>query len=57
MINLRERAILAKGKTIISSTPGKGTKVTLTVPIDIAEPEPEGEDEGEMTQPTSSSEA
>jgi signal transduction histidine kinase len=38
MINLRERAILVKGKTIISSTPGAGTKVTVTVPIDIPQP-------------------
>ncbi len=38
MINLRERAILVKGKTIISSTPGAGTKVTVTVPFDVPQP-------------------
>ncbi len=37
MINLRERAILVKGKTVITSTPGQGTKVTVTVPVDIPE--------------------
>jgi signal transduction histidine kinase len=35
MINLRERAVLVKGKTIISSTPGEGTKVTVTIPFDV----------------------
>lgn len=48
MINLRERAILVKGKTIINSTPGKGTKIVVTVPIDLPEPEPEDETEGEI---------
>ena len=33
MLNLKERAMLVKGKTIIQSTPGGGTKVTITVPI------------------------
>ncbi|MBN1876669.1 MAG: GAF domain-containing protein [Anaerolineae bacterium] len=32
--NLRERAILVKGKTVIQSEPGKGTKITVTVPVD-----------------------
>lgn len=32
MINLRERAMLVKGKTVISSAPGEGTKITITVP-------------------------
>ncbi len=32
MINLRERAALVGGKTVIQSAPGKGTKVTLTIP-------------------------
>jgi signal transduction histidine kinase len=32
MINLRERAILVKGKTVINSAPGEGTKITVTVP-------------------------
>lgn len=33
MINLRERAMLVKGKTVIKSAPGQGTKVTVTIPI------------------------
>ncbi len=33
MLNLQERATLVGGKTIIQSTPGKGTKITLTLPI------------------------
>ncbi|MGC9357328.1 MAG: GAF domain-containing sensor histidine kinase [Anaerolineae bacterium] len=33
MLNLRERASLAGGKTVIQSTPGKGTKITVTVPL------------------------
>jgi signal transduction histidine kinase len=32
MMNLKERAALAGGKTTIQSTPGKGTKITVTVP-------------------------
>lgn len=32
MMNLRERAALAGGKTVIKSTPGKGTKITVTMP-------------------------
>ncbi len=32
--NLRERAILVKGKTVIRSAPGKGTKVTVTIPVE-----------------------
>lgn len=35
MINLRERAALVRGKTVISSTIGQGTKVTVTVPVDV----------------------
>jgi len=34
MINLRERATLVKGKTIVRSAPGQGTKVTVTIPVD-----------------------
>lgn len=41
IINLRERATLVKGKTVINSAPGKGTKVVVTVPVNV--PEPEGE--------------
>jgi signal transduction histidine kinase len=33
MINLRERATLVKGKTVIKSAPGQGTKVTVTIPV------------------------
>ncbi len=33
MMNLRERAMLVKGKTVIKSAPGQGTKVTVTIPI------------------------
>ncbi len=42
MINLRERATLVKGKTVIKSAPGQGTKVTVTVPAQMpaAEVEP-----------------
>ncbi|MBN1260928.1 MAG: GAF domain-containing protein [Anaerolineae bacterium] len=32
LLNLRERAVLVKGKTVIQSTPGEGTKVTIAVP-------------------------
>ncbi len=39
MINLRERATLVKGKTIIKSTPGRGTKITVTVPAVVPENE------------------
>jgi len=41
MMNLRERAILVKGKTVINSAPGKGTKITVTVPVSESELEPE----------------
>jgi signal transduction histidine kinase len=32
MMNLRERATLAGGKTVIKSVPNEGTKITVTVP-------------------------
>jgi len=32
MMNLRERAALAGGKTVINSVPGEGTKITVTMP-------------------------
>ncbi len=35
MLNLQERATLVKGKTVIRSTPGKGTKITVTIPVEI----------------------
>lgn len=41
MINLRERATLVKGKTIIRSVPGQGTKITVTIPVVLPEPEPQ----------------
>jgi len=41
MMNLRERATLVKGKTIINAAPGKGTKITVTVPASQAESEGE----------------
>jgi signal transduction histidine kinase len=43
IINIRERAILAKGKTVFNTAPGKGTKVVVTVPISMPEPEDEAE--------------
>lgn len=49
MINLRERAALVKGKTIISSQPGEGTKITVTVPVDV--PQEEGEEPQAFTDP------
>ncbi len=41
MINLRERAMLVKGKTLIVSAPGRGTTVTVTVPVAPPPDEPE----------------
>ena len=35
LINLRERATLVKGKTVIKSAPGQGTKVTVTIPVTL----------------------
>lgn len=37
LLNLRERAALVKGKTIVVSSPGKGTKITVTVPVEDAQ--------------------
>jgi len=39
MINLRERATLVKGKTVIKSAPGQGTKITVTIPVVLPEAE------------------
>jgi signal transduction histidine kinase len=39
LINLRERAVLVKGKTVITSSPGHGTTITVTVPIVDLPPE------------------
>lgn len=33
LLNLHERAALISGKTVIQSTPGKGTKVIVTIPL------------------------
>ena len=41
LLNLQERATLVKGKTVIRSTPGQGTKITVTIPA--AAPETPGE--------------
>ncbi len=35
MLNLRERAALVKGKTVIRSKPGRGTKITVTIPVNV----------------------
>jgi signal transduction histidine kinase len=37
MLNLQERAKLVKGKTVIRSTPGEGTKITVTIPLETQE--------------------
>jgi signal transduction histidine kinase len=34
-LNLKERAASVKGKTEIQSTPGKGTKIKVTIPVDV----------------------
>ena len=34
-LNLEERAALVKAKTEIQSAPGKGTKITVIIPIDL----------------------
>ncbi len=39
MINVRERATLVGGKTVIRSSPGNGTTVRVTIPVDQPEPE------------------
>ncbi|MFP4396301.1 MAG: GAF domain-containing sensor histidine kinase [Anaerolineales bacterium] len=40
MLNLQERAKLVKGKTVIRSTPGQGTTITVTIPLDTDEETP-----------------
>ncbi len=35
MRNLYERAELVKGKTVIKSAPRQGTKITVTIPVDV----------------------
>ncbi len=39
LLNLRERAVLVKGKTSVVSAPGKGTKVTVNVPVEESQRE------------------
>lgn len=34
-LNFRARAALVKGKIEIQSAPGKGTKITVTIPVDL----------------------
>jgi signal transduction histidine kinase len=43
MINVRERATLVGGKTIIRSSPGRGTTVRVTIPVDQPEPKREAQ--------------
>ena len=40
MRNLYERAELVKGKTVIKSALGQGTKITVTIPVNIPVKEP-----------------
>lgn len=42
MLNIRERAKLVSGRSVIKSTPGQGTKIIVTVPVEEA-PEAEFE--------------
>lgn len=37
LLNLQERSKLVGGKTVIQSVPGKGTKITVTIPIQARE--------------------
>ena len=48
ILNQRERATLVKGKTVISSAPGKGTKITVTVPANALEAEEEARAQSEI---------
>ena len=41
MINVRERATLVGGKTVIQSSPGNGTTIRITIPVDQKETEQE----------------
>jgi signal transduction histidine kinase len=43
MINVRERATLVGGKTVIRSSPGNGTTVRVTIPVDQPEVEKEAQ--------------
>lgn len=39
MLNIRERAKLVKGRSVIKSAPGQGTKITITIPVEVPETE------------------
>jgi len=47
MMNLRERAVLVKGKTVINSAPGKGTRITVTVPASMPDADEETPEQSE----------
>ncbi len=47
MMNLRERAVLVKGKTVINSAPGKGTRITVTVPASMPDTDEETPEQSE----------
>jgi len=53
MINLRERAVLVRGKTVIASTPGRGTTVTVTIPVVDLPTETADADNGDGPPPAS----
>jgi signal transduction histidine kinase len=55
MVNMKERAELIDGIFEIDSRPGRGTTVTVTVPVHVTEPIDEYEEEEEM--PTTKLEA
>ncbi|MCJ7550247.1 MAG: ATPase, partial [Anaerolineae bacterium] len=48
IINLRERASLVRGKTVINSAPGKGTKITVTIPANAATTQEEAYEQREL---------
>ena len=41
MLNIRERAKLVNGRSVIRSTPGQGTKISITIPVEVPEAEME----------------
>jgi signal transduction histidine kinase len=48
IMNLRERATLVKGRTVINSAPGKGTRITVTVPANMPDAEEEALEQSEI---------
>jgi len=46
LLNLRERAKLVGGRTVIASKPGEGTRVTVTIPVSISMEEQQLEPDG-----------